>query len=132
MSVKVDRKRKVSATTFLRALGYASEDEITPIFQDVDTDATNQYIRSTLDRDPLIEDPEGAFKEEDLREVWAWLRPDDEYDRPKARQIASAQMEFYGGCGRANLPAWRTPAFLYATSSLSLAATTLVRWGATS
>ena len=95
MSVKVDRKRKVSATTFLRALGYASEDEITPIFQDVDTDATNQYIRSTLDRDPLIEDPEGAFKEEDLREVWAWLRPDDEYDRPKARQIASAQMEFY-------------------------------------
>ena len=95
MSVKVDRKRKVSATTFLRALGYATEDEITPIFEDVDTNSVNQYIRSTLDRDPLIEEPEGAFKEEDLREVWAWLRPEDDYDRSKARQIASAQMEFY-------------------------------------
>ena len=95
LSVKVDRKRKVSATTFLRALGYASEDELIPIFEDVDTDSVNQYVRSTLDRDPLIEEPEGAFKEEDLREVWAWLRPGDEYDRTKARQIASAQMEFY-------------------------------------
>ena len=95
LSVKVDRKRKVSATTFLRALGYASEDEIIPIFENVDTDSVNQYVRSTLDRDPLIEEPEGAFKEEDLREVWAWLRPDDDYDRTKARQIASAQMEFY-------------------------------------
>ena len=95
LSVKVDRKRKVSATTFLRALGYGTEEEITSIFSDVDTNPDNRYIRETLDRDPLIEEPEGAFKEEDLREVWAWVRPGDDYDRTRARQIASAQMEFY-------------------------------------
>jgi len=95
LSVKVDRKRKVSATTFLRALGMATEDDILPVFEDVDNNPNNRYIRSTLDRDPLVEEAEKAFKEDDLRELWAWLRPGEEYDRGAARQIASAQMEFY-------------------------------------
>ena len=95
LSVKVDRKRKVSATTFLRALGLASEDEIIPLFEDVDTDPNYHFIQSTLERDPLIEEAQGAFKEDDLKALWQWLRPDDEYDRDKARQIASAQLEFY-------------------------------------
>ena len=44
LSVKVDRKRKVSATTFLRALGIASDEEILDLFADVDTDEVHQYI----------------------------------------------------------------------------------------
>ena len=38
LSVKVDRKRKVSASTFLRALGVAYDDQITALFDEVDTD----------------------------------------------------------------------------------------------
>ena len=37
LSVKVDRKRKVSASTFLRALGVAYDDDISALFADVDT-----------------------------------------------------------------------------------------------
>ena len=95
LSVKVDRKRKVSATTFLRALGYATEDDILPMFTEVDTDPNNQYLRTTLDKSPLLEEPANAYKEEDLREVWARFRPGEDYDRNRAKLIAGAQMEFY-------------------------------------
>ena len=95
LSVKVDRKRKVSATTFLRALGLASEDDIIPLFGDVDTDPIKHYIQSTLERDPLVEESESSLKLDDRKSLWEWLRPGEEFDRGKATQIASAQMEFY-------------------------------------
>ena len=95
LSVKVDRKRKVSATTFLRALGVASDDELLDLFKDVDTDENHRYIQSTLDRDPAPEARELNFKEDDLRSLWDWLRPDHEFDSPLAKRIASAQIEFY-------------------------------------
>ena len=95
LSVKVDRKRKVSATTFLRALGVASDEDILKLFEAVDTDENHKYIRSTLDRDPGIDTRELAFKDADLRSLWEWLHPDDEYDDELARRIANAQVEFY-------------------------------------
>ena len=95
LSVKVDRKRKVSATTFLRALGIATDEEILALFEDVDTDDTYRYIKSTLDRDPPQEEKEVNLREDDLKALWQMLRPNDEYDKAKARQIASAQIEFY-------------------------------------
>ena len=94
LSVKVDRKRRVSVTTFFRALG-VTRDEIVEVFADVDTDERHPYIQTTLDRDqgPAERDPH--FREDDLRNVWAWLRPDQEFDIDTARQIASAQIELY-------------------------------------
>ncbi|MCI0845514.1 MAG: DNA-directed RNA polymerase subunit beta [Chloroflexi bacterium] len=95
LSVKVDRKRKVSATTFLRALGIASDEEILKLFVDVDTDENHKYIQSTLDRDPAVDTKELNFKDADLRSLWEWLHPDIEYDDELARRIANAQVEFY-------------------------------------
>ena len=95
LSVKVDRKRKVSATTFLRALGIASDEELLERFAEVDDDENHQYIQSTLDRDPAPEAREVSFRDDDLRAVWEMLRPDDEYDVALARRIAGAQIEFY-------------------------------------
>ena len=95
LSVKVDRKRKVSATTFLRAIGIASDEEILALFEDVDHHETHRYIKSTLERDPFQDERTVHFREDDLKDLWRWLRPDEEYDRGKARQIASAQIEFY-------------------------------------
>ena len=95
LSVKVDRKRKVSATTFLRALGVSDDDVMLEMFADIDTDENHQYIRSTLDRDPAVETKELNFKEDDLRSMWEWLHPDIEFDNDAARRIAAAQVEFY-------------------------------------
>ena len=95
LSVKVDRKRKVSATTFLRALGVASDEELLALFADVDTDENHKYMQSTLDRDPAIDTRELTFRDTDLRSLWEWLHPDDDYDEELARRIASAQVEFY-------------------------------------
>ena len=95
LSVKVDRKRKVSATTFLRALGVASDEAILKLFADVDTDENHIYMQSTLDRDPAIDTKDLNFKDADLRSLWDWLHPDDEYDDELARRIANAQVEFY-------------------------------------
>ncbi len=101
LSVKVDRKRKVSATTFLRALGIASDEEILDLFADVDTDEIHQYIRSTLDRDPVAETKDMNFKDDDLRGLWDWLYPEEEgvekveFNSALAKRVANAQIEFY-------------------------------------
>ena len=95
LSVKVDRKRKVSASTFLRALGVADDDVMLSMFNDIDTDENHKYMQSTLERDPVIETKEISFKEDDLKSLWEWLHPDDEYNGEAARRIAAAQVEFY-------------------------------------
>ena len=95
LSVKVDRKRKVSATTFLRAVGIATDEELQALFEDVDTHETHNYFKATLDRDPLQDERDVHFREDDLKALWQWMHPEEEYDRAKARRIASAQIEFY-------------------------------------
>ena len=95
LSVKVDRKRKVSVTTFLRTLGIATDEEILALFEDVDTNENRQFVKTTLERDPYQEEKVVHFREDDLKAVWHWLRPDEDYDKPKAKMIASAQIEFY-------------------------------------
>ena len=95
LSVKVDRKRKVSASTFLRALGVADDEVMLSMFSDIDTDENHKYMQSTLERDPVVETKEISFKEDDLKSLWEWLHPDDEYNGEAARRIAAAQVEFY-------------------------------------
>src|SRR5215471_16584904 len=51
LTVKIDRKRKVPVTTLVRALGYASNDDIKALFAQVDTDAEHHYVEATLERD---------------------------------------------------------------------------------
>ena len=94
LSVKVDRKRRVSVTTFFRALG-VTRDEILDHFADVDTDERHPYIQTTLDREMASTEREPHYREDDLRHMWSWLRPDEAFDIDTARQIASAQTELY-------------------------------------
>ncbi|MBI1872152.1 DNA-directed RNA polymerase subunit beta, partial [Candidatus Collierbacteria bacterium] len=51
ISVRIDRHRKISATTFLRALGYETDDDIRALFEGIDTDKDHQYIETTLLKD---------------------------------------------------------------------------------
>ncbi len=99
LSVKVDRKRKVSASIFLRALGIASDDQLMALFGDVDTDETHRYLQSTLRSDPAADPRDPAFREDDLRQMWEkapWLRYEEApFDLASAQRIAAAQVEFY-------------------------------------
>ncbi len=71
LSVKVDRKRRIPVTTFLRALGKYEDEQIKRLFKDVDTDPDHPYIASTLARDPA------KTYEEAVVEVYKRIRPGD-------------------------------------------------------
>src|SRR5450759_904915 len=84
LSVKVDRKRKIAATTLLRAVGYEMNDEIGALFATVDTDPEHQYIASTLDKDLT------KTQQEALIEVYKKLRPGDPPTGDNARQLVES------------------------------------------
>ncbi len=56
LSVRVSGKRKLTATTLLRAVDpqYSTDDDLMNLFQSVDTTPDHQYITSTIERDPHI------------------------------------------------------------------------------
>ena len=82
--MKVDRKRKIAATTFLRAVGYERDDEIAGLFAAVDDNAEHPYIASTLDKDPTNTQAEA------LIEVYKKLRPGDPPTGDNARQLVES------------------------------------------
>jgi DNA-directed RNA polymerase subunit beta len=84
LSVKVDRKRKIAATTLLRAVGYETNDQIAALFATVDADPEHQYIASTLDKD-LTKTQQDA-----LIEVYKKLRPGDPPTGDNARQLVES------------------------------------------
>jgi len=69
ISIKVDRKRRVLATTLLRAFGYGTDEELFHLFADVNTNPEHDYIRATIERDPAKSREEGAV------ETYKRLRP---------------------------------------------------------
>jgi DNA-directed RNA polymerase subunit beta len=82
--VKVDRKRKIAATTLLRAVGYPTNDEIAGLFGAVDIDPEHPFIANTLDKD-LTKTPNEA-----LIEVYKKLRPGDPPTPDNARQLVES------------------------------------------
>jgi DNA-directed RNA polymerase subunit beta len=84
LSVKVDRKRKIAATTLLRAVGYETNDEISALFPAVDGDPEHQYIATTLEKDLT------HTRNEALIEVYKKLRPGDPPTADNARQLVES------------------------------------------
>src|SRR5438552_2815698 len=82
--VKVDRKRKIAATTLLRAVGYETNDSISAIFSAVDTDPEHPFIANTLDKDLT------RTQQEALIEVYKKLRPGDPPTGDNARQLVES------------------------------------------
>ncbi len=77
--VKIDRKRKITVTTLLRALGM-NEAQIKETFKHVDTGKTS-YIQATLDKDP------SRGVNDALIEVYRRLRPGDLATVDNARSL---------------------------------------------
>lgn len=79
--VKIDRKRKVPVTSFLRALGLKTDEEILSKFEKVDDNPAVRYIQTTLERDPA------KTEEESIREVYRRIRPGDLANLENARSL---------------------------------------------
>ncbi len=71
ITVKIDRRRKFTATTFLRALGYSDDEEIKALFADVDTNEDHHFLESTLGKDAT------KNQDEALLEIYRKMRPGD-------------------------------------------------------
>ncbi len=82
--VKVDRKRKIPATTLLRAVGYEQNDEIAGLFGMIDIDPEHPYISNTLDKDVTHTTAEA------LIEVYKKLRPGDPPTGDNAKQLVES------------------------------------------
>ncbi len=59
---RIDRRRKIFATSLLRAMGVDRDEDIVNKFRDVDTDESHSYITSTILKDPT-KDRDGALLE---------------------------------------------------------------------
>jgi len=71
ITIKVDRKRRIPITTFLRAIGISTDEEIKALFADVDDGEELKYIDATLEKDPSHNYDEGAV------ETYKRIRPGD-------------------------------------------------------
>src|SRR5947199_237656 len=107
--VKVDRKRKIAATTLLRAVGYEENDSIAALFSSVDGDPEHPFTGNTLDKDLTKTQQEeliqNAFRIGLLRmeRVVRERMTIQEIDKatPNAliniRPVVAAMKEFFGG-----------------------------------
>ncbi|OGM09869.1 DNA-directed RNA polymerase subunit beta [Candidatus Woesebacteria bacterium RBG_16_36_11] len=69
IAARIDRRRKVTATVLLRALGLETNNEILATFKDVDKDPQHKYIEKTLEKDTT------KTKEEALLDIYKKMRP---------------------------------------------------------
>ncbi len=82
--IRIDRKRKVAATSLLRAFGYSTDEEIKKLFTDVDLVKSEEeptFIDATIEKDLAGNEEEG------LQEVYRRIRPGDLASAENARQL---------------------------------------------
>jgi DNA-directed RNA polymerase subunit beta len=82
ISAKIDGKRKIPITTLLRAIGYGNDKQLLSLFDKEDSDPNHQFIRSTLEREPLIKDEEEA-----LLDIYKKLHPGELPSLENARKL---------------------------------------------
>ena len=82
ISVKVNGKRKIPITTMLRAIGYGKDEDLMPLFKEVDTSAEHPFIQATMEHDPLVKSEKEA-----LIEFYRRLRPGDPPTLDNARSL---------------------------------------------
>ena len=78
--VKIDRRRKFLASTFLRALGLSSNDDIRERFKDLEADGKTSFIANTLQKD------ETADSTEALIEIFRKMHPGEPVVIDKVRE----------------------------------------------
>jgi DNA-directed RNA polymerase subunit beta len=82
ISVKIDNRRKIPVTTLLRAVGYSSDAEILELFASEDNKEDRQFIKTTIEKEPAINDEKTA-----LLDIYRKLRPGDPLNLENARKM---------------------------------------------
>ena len=99
VGVKVDRRRRIPATTLLRALGM-EEADMKKALSDVDTGET-KFLEETLKRDTT------TTEEEALLEIYARLRPGDLATVENARTLLETLLFSFGRYDLAKVGRWK-------------------------
>lgn len=102
IGVKIDRKRRVAATTLLRAFGIEEDEEILKIFGDVDIDPKIKYIQETLKRDSTKNQAEA------LVTIYQHLRPGDLSTPETARELIENMFFNFERYDLSKVGRWRT------------------------
>ncbi|EKD56305.1 MAG: hypothetical protein ACD_58C00237G0001 [uncultured bacterium] len=84
--IKIDRKRKIPVTTFLRAIGLKNENDILKAFSDVDDNPERKFIENSLEKDPA------KTYEDALIEVYKRIRPGDLATADSAKSFIDAML----------------------------------------
>ena len=84
MSVRIDRKRKITATTLLRIFGLEKDQDIINTFVGVETNPEINYIESTLAKDPA------SSYEEACIEIYRKMRPGEPLVLENAKSLVDA------------------------------------------
>jgi DNA-directed RNA polymerase subunit beta len=84
ISVRIDRKRKITVSTLLRVFGLETDDQIRQAFADVETNPEMNYIDSTLSKDPA-----SSYEEASL-EIYRKMRPGEPLVLENAKALVDA------------------------------------------
>jgi len=82
ISAKINGKRKIPITTLMRAIGYSGEEQLLELFSGEDNSTDHQFIRSTMEREPLVKDEPEA-----LLDIYRKLRPGDPPNIENAKKL---------------------------------------------
>ncbi len=99
--VKIDRKRKITATTILRAFGIDKDQEIEKLFQDIDKGEI-KYIKETLAKDP------SHNQQEAVQEVYQRIRPGDLASSDAAKELIENMFFNFQRYDLSNVGVWKT------------------------
>jgi DNA-directed RNA polymerase subunit beta len=79
--VRIDRRRKFVASTFLRAIGIATNEEVINTFKQVDNNPDHKYMEATLAKDPTKSQTEAVL------ELYRKLRPGEPIVLDNAQEL---------------------------------------------
>jgi DNA-directed RNA polymerase subunit beta len=82
ISVKIDNRRKIPATTLLRAIGYSRDEQLHELFENEDNSTERRFIQATIEKEPGISDENSA-----LLDIYRKMRPGDPLNLDNARKM---------------------------------------------
>jgi DNA-directed RNA polymerase subunit beta len=102
IGVKIDRKRKVPATTLLRAFGIEKDQTIRELFSEAEKGSEQSYIDETLKRDSTHNQAEA------LVEIYQRLRPGDLATPDTARELIENMFFNFDRYDLSRVGRWKT------------------------
>ena len=79
---KIDGKRKIPVTTFLRAIGYSNDEELLGLFANEEDSQSHQFIRTTMGLEPSVK-----TKSDALIDIYRKVRPNDPPNLESAKKL---------------------------------------------